>query len=300
MSETTGIRERVARAWNAFFFATASSAPGGLFRIGFAVLLFINMGMLGLDLELFFSEDGLLGRDSSERVLNAYDATLLWWGPPSPALLWTYYAVFMAQIVLLGLGVFPRFQAVWVFFWLINFQNRNVFLFDGEDSVFRLFAFFLILLPLGRYTLPGLLGRAQVEEDEVEVWPYRLVQIEMCVIYVSTLLEKLAGAEWLDGTSMWYVSDLDDLFGKFWVPVLFDYMWGLKLMTWGTLVVEAVVPVAIWFKSTRRFALALALLFHFGIEVSMNLNLFHWIMALGWLSFLVEEDIRWPGEHRSE
>jgi hypothetical protein len=287
-------RKRLDLAWESFFYAEASTAPGGLFRIAFAILLFVNMGTLGLDLALFYSEEGLLGRTASEAVLSPLAGTLLWWGPPSMALLWTYYGIFMGQIVLLGLGVLPRVQAVCVFFWLCNFQNRNILLMDGEDNVFRLFAFFLILLPTHRYTIAAWWRGHESGPERSSVWHYRLVQVQMCVIYVSTLLEKLTGPEWLDETSMWYVSGLDDLYGKFWVPVLFDYMWGLKLMTWGTLVIEAVVPVALWFSRTRRAAIVVALAFHFGIEISMNLNLFHWIMALGWLTFLVDEDIAWP------
>ena len=99
------LRRKVDRAWEGFFYAEAPTAPGGLFRIAYAILLLVNMGTLGLDLTLFYSEEGLLGRDASKAVLQPLSGSFLWWGPPSVGLLWTYYGIFMAQIALLGLGV---------------------------------------------------------------------------------------------------------------------------------------------------------------------------------------------------
>ena len=93
---------------------------------------------------------------------------------------------------------------------------------------------------------------------------------------------------------MYYVSRLDDLFGRGPVPgFLFDNLIGLKLMTWSALLVEILLPVALWFRQTRRFAVMTGLVLHLAIEWMMNLFFFEWIMMVGLCSFLVPDDFRW-------
>lgn len=272
--------------WDRFFFSRTGDGFGGVFRILFAGLCFLNMGLLGLDLELFYTESGYMPLEASRTLVTATRFSLFWILPPTDAVVWTVYSVMMLQILLLGLGVLPRLQAIAVFFWLATFQNRHMILFDGEDTVFRLLAFFVIFLPLHRYSVLQRFRRHKTGDGTWPIWPFRLIQFQMCLIFVSTALLKLDGPEWWDGTAMYYVIHIDDMYGKLNPPLLFNYLLPLKLMTWGTLVIEIVAPLTIWFRKTRKVTLIALILFHLGVDLSMNLNLFHWIMILGWLSFL--------------
>ena len=47
----------------------------------------------------------------------------------------------MLQSGMLLVGFYSRVQAASIFFWLVSFQNRNPLILDGEDTVFRIFAF---------------------------------------------------------------------------------------------------------------------------------------------------------------
>ena len=67
-----------------------------------------------------------------------------------------------------------------------------------------------------------------------------------------------------------------------------------RAMSWGTLVAEAVIPVAVWFPRTRRPALIAAIAFHLTLEALMNLFFFQWIMIAAWLAHLRwDEDVAW-------
>lgn len=113
--------------------------------------------------------------------------------------------------------------------------------------------------------------------------------MQMCIIYASTFLSKLSGPKWMDGTALYYIVQLDDVYGKWFHPsLLFGYMGPLKVLTWGTLLIEGCSPLALWYRPTRRAALISVTLLHLGIDLSMNLGAFHWIMILGFLSFLVD------------
>ena len=90
---------------------------------------------------------------------------------------------------------------------------------------------------------------------------------------------------------MYFVVHHDDYFGKLMNPkVLFGYMGSLKFFSWSTLVIETVAPFLIWFShgGLKKIVLVTLFLFHLGIDLTMNLEFFHWIMILGWASFLIE------------
>ena len=92
---------------------------------------------------------------------------------------------------------------------------------------------------------------------------------------------------------MYYVARVDDLFGRFPVPSLpFEWMPLTRALTWSVLVVEIVVPLLVWHPRTRRLAVAVAICLHLGIEYTMNLFLFQWLMILGWSTFLTADDWR--------
>lgn len=100
---------------------------------------------------------------------------------------------------------------------------------------------------------------------------------------------KFAGKDWRDGIAMHYVVHIEDHFGKGFNPdFLFGYTGALKALTYKTLVLETLAPITLWFDSTRKATLVLVILFHLGIEMSMNLEMFHWIMVVGWSSFLAQ------------
>ena len=120
------------------------------------------------------------------------------------------------------------------------------------------------------------------------------MQVQTAAILFFSGCEKLNGEEWLDGTAIYYVSRLDDMFCRFPLPdFLFQSLFLMSLMTWATLLFELGIPIAIWFGKTRKAALVLVVLFHLSLDYMMNLNLFHWIMIVGWMSFIQPGDFAW-------
>ena len=123
-------------------------------------------------------------------------------------------------------------------------------------------------------------------------WGLRLLQLQIALILWVAGTNKLYGRPWVEGDALYYVARLHEFFPRFPVPgFLFNTPWIVMLLTWSVIVVEIFVPMLVWFKETRRFALLLALVFHLASDYSMNLFLFHWFMLTAWLSFLTTEDL---------
>jgi vitamin K-dependent gamma-carboxylase-like protein len=288
-------------AWNEFFFAERDPRLAAVLRIGFGVLLLVNLGLWAPDLRLWFTDAGLLPAAAAREIVNEHAPTVLGWVSAAwwP---WLCYGVLVAAAVLLTVGWHTRIQAIIVLIGLTSFQNRNYAIVDGEDTLFRLFAFYLALCPAGwAFSLDARRRKRRGLDLPPPVpWGLRLFQIQMSVIYLSSAIEKSTGADWTSGSALYYVARLDDSFGKLPVPgFLFETLWITRLLTWSVLVLEWTLPLFLWLRPTRRWAIAVAIVFHLSIEYTMNLFLFHWLMILGLLSFAEVSELRWPPWRRA-
>ena len=285
-------------AWNRFFHEPIDPRIPALIRVGYASLVLVNLVSWYPYLEMWFGEGGVLPGQLG--YAGGYQWSVLAWVPNTDAALQICFWIFALQTLCLLLGFASRFSAISVFVWLVSFQHRNPFIWDGEDKVLRLIGFFLMFMPLAEiWSVDACLwGRAAKEGTDTSYvshssgWALRMLQYVMVLIMLATGLWKLSGESWRDGTALYYVARIDDLFGRFPVPhYLFDTPWTVRAMTWLVLAAELLIPILIWFRDGRRFALLLLLGFHLSNEYAMHLFLFHWIMLCGWLSFLKAEDL---------
>ena len=289
-------RDPFARAWTALWFAERDPALASVLRIGYGVLLLVNVLLWLPDLRLWFTEGGLVpaavGRglvtEGAPTILTWFDGA--WW-------LWTCYGALVASAALLTVGWHSRVQAIVVLVLLTSFQHRNYAIVDGEDTLFRLYAFYLALCPAGwAYSLDARRRRRAGRAEPTPVpWALRLFQLQISALYLSSVIEKALGSDWWDGTALYYVARAEAAFGKLPLPaVVFEQLWLVKLMTWGVLALEAALPILLWIPRSRRLALAVGVVFHLAIEYAMNLFLFHWLMILGLLAFAERDELRWP------
>jgi len=293
-----------ARGWQSFFHQPCDARVCAAIRIGYAAIVLMHLAVLYPDLDLWFTDNGVLPLEGALKIASPYSWSLLELWPSTSAVVHTCFWIAIAHSVCLLIGLLPRLNALALFVWIVSFQVRNDVINDGEDCLMRLMGFFMIWLPSGRCWSVNALVRSwwnRAKEQEAGDrqqkyaavgWPLRLLQIEMAAMFMSAALMKLAGADWLNGTALYYVSRLDDFFGRFPFPAWpFDSPRAVALMTWSVIAVEFFVPILIWFRETRRPCLLLLVAFHLANEWTMNLFLFHWLMLCGWISFVSPDDI---------
>lgn len=287
-----------ARVWNGFFHAPVELRVVGCLRIVYAAIVLVNAAAFFPYLEMWFGEAGVFPRSIAAELSDPQQLSLFHWLPATEGVLWTGYTLFVVHAVLLLVGYCPRINALGTYVWLLSFQHRSQFLWDGEDQVMRLVGFYLLFMPLHRIWAWDwrLRPSASAATEPISGWGLRLLQLQMCIIFLDTAGSKLHGSMWQDGTALYYASRLDDFFCPDCVPhFLYNTPWIVRLLTWSVLALEFCVPVLVWFKETRRTALIAAVVFHLGCMVSMNLFLFHPIMLCGWMAFLTREDFEWLG-----
>ncbi|MEM9656742.1 MAG: HTTM domain-containing protein [Planctomycetota bacterium] len=289
------IWQRIESAADKFLFASCDPRTASMLRIGYALLLTVNTLVWLRDAELWFSGAGILRVETAEGLSGPQRWSLLFLLPGSPQVVKICLILLLLHGLFMLLGLWSRVQAACIFVWLVSFQNRNPLICDGEDAVFRVLAFLMVFLPLDyAWSLSGRSrDAAPLERANHQAWGLRLVQIEMTAIYLSSALSKLHGLSWRDGSALYYVSRMDDYFGRPGTPLSwFDSPWFVTVATWAVLAIELVVPIALWFRPTRRYAIVVGAALHLAIELSMNLFLFQWLMIVGLTAFVKPEEWR--------
>ena len=298
------LSQRCVAAWDRFLFQSCDPSILPVFRIGYAILILVQSSVNWLDAERWYTDQGVLRTATAQQILGPSAWSVLYLLPSTEWAVRGCLVLLMMHACLLLLGVYSRWQSAAIFVWLVSFQNRNPMLTDGEDTVFRLFAFAMIWLPLDAYwsirpqsirsqlIRSGASARPTLTSVVESAWAMRWVQFEVAAIYASTALCKLQGNTWHNGTATWYVSRMSDHYGR-WIPsAWFDSFWVSASTTWGALLIELMLPIALWLRPTRKLAIVAGFGLHLGIEFSMNLFLFQWIMMLGLLMFIVPSEWR--------
>lgn len=273
------------RLWDRFFHRPMTSSEWSVLafiRVGYSVLLLINILVWWPDLETWFGETGVMPLENSRKIVDPDTVTIFQILPRTSFVLWSCYILLIVNLICLMFGFYSRVQCFFIFVLYTSFCHRNPLIFDGEDILFRLMAFYLFLAPIGNhFSINRLWNRKEEEHRNKPVWPLRLIQIQTSMVLFFSGLEKLGGVEWRNGTALYYVSRLDDFFCRFPIPeFLFKSLVLVSLMTWCAVLVEISVPILIWFRKSRWLALIIVIGFHLTLDYTMNLNLFQWLSLI--------------------
>ena len=120
---------------------------------------------------------------------------------------------------------------------------------------------------------------------EQPVWPLRLMQCQVALIYASSGLWKLFGPVWRDGSGVFYALS-NNVFHRAPVAIPVEATTLLAAATYATLLFELAFPVLLLTRPTRRFALAVGVMLHIGLWLTLELGLFSWLMVASYLAFL--------------
>jgi predicted DCC family thiol-disulfide oxidoreductase YuxK len=287
------------RDWSEFWFAPMSGTPLGLFRLAFGSLVVSYCLLLFPDRGVWFTERGVLPTPEADAYndLHVHGPMLnLLHGVHEPWLS-LFFAIFFLSALCLTLGLWTRLAALIVYVALNSLHNRNHLINSGADAVMIVMSAYLVLAPAGAACSLDRLRRVLRGAEEVEdaplivPWAQRLIQLQVALIYLITVADKWPGDVWRNGTAIYWALRLPGL-ARFPVPLLDgDHLWVVNLATYGTLIVELSLATLIWVPRLRLYVLAAGVLLHLGIEYSMNIPLFSFLMIAPYIAFLRQADL---------
>ncbi|ESS71720.1 vitamin K-dependent gamma-carboxylase [Methyloglobulus morosus KoM1] len=263
-----------------FWFKSIDARQYAVLRIAFGGLSAIYFIQLLPYTKVQFSGSGWLGNIHQIAEQNGGSWSLLFIsvGEHATTLAYTVIIGGILSAFLLMVGWQSRIVAgitwlVWVSLW-----NRNPLLLDGDDAVLKIMCFYLMLSPCGNaWSVDAYLHN---KPQQVIVWPLRLVQFQIALIYFVSGWVKFHSPEWQDGTVMQYVL-MHPHYSRWDAWTVIDQPVVKELLPWLAWLIrgwELLFPLLLLNAHTRRVSLAIGVMFHLGLLLVMNLRWFAIIM----------------------
>ncbi|MCM8794745.1 MAG: DCC1-like thiol-disulfide oxidoreductase family protein [Candidatus Omnitrophica bacterium] len=284
------------KAWNDFWFAPQSPTPIALYRILAGLCVLASGVTFGRDLLLWFGNRGVLSHKTALQIYPPPHINLIAFFPPQDGFVIAFYVFFMIAAFTLTIGLFTRASSIIVYAGLLSFFHRNLILWDGGDFLLYMGLFFLMFSEAGAAMSVDRLwqimrGKETGPPPAKSPWAQRLIQFQMAMLYFVTTNNKLAVDIWSNGTAIFYTSRIEKI-QRFTVPYVFEHLWSLKFMTYATLVIEGALGTLVWFYECRYIVLAFGVLLHLGIEWTMNVSVFSWVMLSTYATFIEPQHLR--------
>lgn len=280
---------RLARAWDAAWFAPTQPLALAIFRITFGLLWLDILVSSFSNWTRFYGADGIVPFAWLGETYFARPSLLA--VSSGEGYTWAFYWTALAAALAFTVGYRTRIATVVLFLAVISMIDRTPSITHGEDLVSRQLLFFACFASLGdRWSVDAWSRsrRGVAAPAPGSIWPLRLMEVTIAFVYVFSMPAKPSDdVAWRDGTAIYYVmSSLN--WGRF--PSLAPLFYAGPLsyfMSLGTLVIEGAFPLLAWWSRTRAFALASIALLQLGIAVFVNhVFNFNFVMFTGFLLFV--------------
>ena len=283
---------RAVDAWDRFWFAPEATSTLAILRIVFGAVVFAWTLTLTHDAYDFFTTDGVLAQSIDYGALDQrgiWSALFVFESKAAVAVLMTLLA---GAALCLMAGYRTRIAAVIVFVGIVSLERRNLFVFNSGDGLLKIIAFWLMLAPSGASLSLDRLRTARErfwEFPRRAPWVIRMLQVQLSVIYVSTVWAKVRGITWDDGTAVSYALRVEDL-TRLPVPLaIANSELIANFLTFGTLVVELALGFLVWSRRARPWVLLLGVGLHLSIDYSLRVGFFSYVMLTLYLAFIPPE-----------
>ncbi|WP_083410289.1 HTTM domain-containing protein [Mycolicibacterium rutilum] len=286
MSAVQDRGRRAVNAWQSFWFGKEPGYTLGIVRMVFGLLMIGWTLLLASDLNVAFGTDGVVPRPPSRTftwgVFHVYaseSAVLIGW------------LVLLIAAIALTVGWQSRIAAIVVFVLIMSFERRNPVIFNSGDTVIRITALYLALAPCGAALSMDQRRRTGsfFSARDIRPWALRLLQIQLTIIYVTTVIHKLAGETWQNGTAVGYSLRQRDLLIVPTPDWLSHNLLFSNALTWGTLVIELAIGILVWKRSWRPWVLAGGVVLHLSISLFLEVGFFSCAMFVLYLAFIPPE-----------
>jgi len=173
----------------------------------------------------------------------------------------------------LALGFYTRFTALFAWLLHLTFNTSGAASTYGSYEFSNIALFYCFVMPSGAsLSMDSWLNPNKKSHSLYNALSRRVLQWHMCIVYLSSGIEKATGGQWWNGEAIWRALIRED------VPLNFSWLAFVPVVAmiacWFTLIVEIGYAVFIWIPLTRKLWLVLITLLHAGIAVFLGLWFF--------------------------
>jgi len=115
----------------------------------------------------------------------------------------------------------------------------------------------------------------------INSFAFRLLQIQLFIIYFFSGFGKAMGTDWWNGNAIWFMMNTyGNLYLKDISVILSSYPFFFKISGWLIMIMELLYPILIMFKKTRKTAFFFMVAMHLAIAFIIKLYFFGAIMIV--------------------
>jgi uncharacterized membrane protein YphA (DoxX/SURF4 family) len=283
--------------WDHFFYKKTDATALCVFRILFGIFLFINGISLVEDFHEWYGlgDKALIPLEASMNFYSNFRLNIYNWLSPTEFSAWFVLITYIVTSLFVTIGFKTRISTIVCFILMVSMQNRNYSILNSGDTLMRCMLFLMIFAPTHvKYSVDAYLKKLKGApySSQISITTIRLMQLQFSLVYFATTLFKLKGYDWVDGTAVYYTSRLVN-FQRIVLPIVFDFPALVKFATWSALFIEFAMGTLVWVKELRIWVLLAGLFLHLGIEVSMSIGFFEWVMIAAYILFLEPNEVDW-------
>jgi hypothetical protein len=261
-------------------------------RVAMALVMLLDLVKRWVQIDTWYTNDGLvpnhtlLWRPSFDHEFSLF-FSCSYAGQATVG-----FVICLVAYLALLVGYRTRLAQIAACFCILNLHGRLLLFDNGGDVVLGLLSIWTAFLPTGRrFSVDALLARrrppaeAPRETFAITADGKRVVSLgvmalmcQFALIYFFNAVHK-AGPNWVDGTAVHYVLQLDRLVTSFGVWMRDKIaMWQVRALTYGALGIEwslpflLLSPIAV--RWSRRLAILFVIMLHLGFATFMNLGSF--------------------------
>ncbi len=160
------------------------------------------------------------------------------------------------------------------------------FVATGTDFVVTIMSGLLMLSPAGTaWSLDASWGPHSGVLPATPVWATRLMQIQVCLIYVFGVAQKLSEAQWRSGWAVYYALHAE-VVARPWAAWMARGSKLPRMLSWSTIAIQLLAPIALWWPPTRLPTVVALAILHVGLDLCLRLWPFQWLMISCLLLFV--------------
>ena len=204
------------------------------------------------------------------------------------------FVLMLVAAIALMVGFYPRAAALFLFIGTASLQRRDPYVHNAGDALLRIMPLYLALSPCGAALS---LDRWRKHRDDFWESPVRsqvalrLMQIQVSIVYLDGVWEKVRGVTWNDGTAVSFALRIGDL-QRLPVPSFFRSSELIaNFLTYGTLAMEFALAVLVSNRAARPWVLLAGVSLHLGIDWSMRVGFFSFAILVYYVAFLPPDKV---------
>ncbi|WP_036385057.1 HTTM domain-containing protein [Muricauda sp. MAR_2010_75] len=207
------------------------------------------------------------------------------------------FLICFVSAAFLLVGFYSRLFSLILFLgYLILVSTMPLFTY-GKDVFLQIILFYFLFLPTGNsYSidnyLKNLKKRKCYRKSHYSRLGLRVVQIHLCIVYLSAGIEKIFLPEWWNGETMWYALTQKD-FSSIELGFLKNHPIIFTVLGIYVIAIEVSYFILMWIPKTRKIVLINIILIHLAIAISMKMPMFAALMIIinvcAWLPEMKKE-----------